>query len=256
MEFVDLETAQRAEGLRLVLLKGVPSPWSQAAKAIIEIKGVPALGLRARGDDLAVRAWTGIPNAPVALYAGEPPRSGWAEILALLERLEPARPLVPHDIEARLRMFGLAHELMGQEGLMWNARLLLIERSFASGGTRGFPQPVAEHLAARYGYRAGCSDAARAQLAACLSLLGKQLRQALDAGGSYYFGTELSALDVYSAAAMDALEPLPHDQCPMHPKLRHMFESYREVLQGLIPELLIEHRDEMHRRHMPLPMVL
>src|SRR5688572_3167713 len=28
-------------GLRLVLVRGVPSPWSQAAKAILEIKGLP-----------------------------------------------------------------------------------------------------------------------------------------------------------------------------------------------------------------------
>jgi hypothetical protein len=34
LTIVDLDTAKSADGLRLVLLKGVPSPWSQAAKAI------------------------------------------------------------------------------------------------------------------------------------------------------------------------------------------------------------------------------
>ena len=60
VQFVDLETARNASGLRLVLLRGVPSPWSQAAKAIVEIKGIDALGLWRGAGDAAISSWTGV----------------------------------------------------------------------------------------------------------------------------------------------------------------------------------------------------
>ncbi|HEX4355120.1 MAG TPA: hypothetical protein VHZ95_19445 [Polyangiales bacterium] len=143
MRFVDVETAKASDGVRVVLLKGVPSPWSQAAKAIFEIKGCDALAVwKSAGPD-AVSAWTGVPNAPVVMFANEPPRSGWAEILALAERLAPKPALVPSDIETRIRMFGLSHELMGQQGLAANLRLMIVDSSIASQGQRGFSLPVA-----------------------------------------------------------------------------------------------------------------
>jgi hypothetical protein len=109
---VDLETARKASGLRLVVLADVPSPWSQAAKAIIELKGIDAVAVRMPLNDVAVRSWTGVHNAPVALYEDEPPRSGWAEILALAERLQPEPALIPREPRERTLMHGLSHELM------------------------------------------------------------------------------------------------------------------------------------------------
>lgn len=256
MRFVDLETARHAEGLRLVLLKGVPSPWSQAAKAIIELKGIDALGVWMNASDPAVTAWTGMPNAPVAMYPGEPPRHGWAEILTLAERLAPQPQLVPEDIEARIRMFGLSNELMGEHGLLWNARLMTVEASFHSDGKRGFPVAIAKYLGDRYGYREGCGDAARADVHDTLATLGAQLQAGLDAGGPYYFGPQLTALDIYSATVLDTLSPLPEADCPMHPRLRQAFESQRDEVQGVLPQALIAHRDMMHQRHIPLPLSL
>ena len=62
MRFVDLETAKASSGVRLVMLKGAPSPWSQAAKAIFQVKGVDVLGVWSVPGDQALRAWTGMPN--------------------------------------------------------------------------------------------------------------------------------------------------------------------------------------------------
>ncbi len=76
LTIVDLDTAKSADGLRLVLLKGVPSPWSQAAKAIVEIKGLDAHGVYMQSGDAAIAGWTGIANAPVALFANEAPIPG------------------------------------------------------------------------------------------------------------------------------------------------------------------------------------
>ena len=89
-------------------------------------------------------------------------------------------------------------------------------------------------------------------MAQILQLLARQLEAAR---GPYYFGAALSALDIYAAAAMDTLAPLSHEHCPMHPKTRAAFEARREASPVVMPAGLLEHRDMMHRVHMPLPMV-
>jgi len=40
MEYVDISEAIKADGLRITLVRGVPSPWGQAAKAMMEYKGL------------------------------------------------------------------------------------------------------------------------------------------------------------------------------------------------------------------------
>ena len=81
IEFVELDAARAARGVRLVLLGMVPSPWSEAAKGIFHVKGIDVVATRFRIGDDAVKAWTGIHNAPVVMFDDEPPRSHWADIL-------------------------------------------------------------------------------------------------------------------------------------------------------------------------------
>lgn len=254
MRFVDLDTAKRAEGMRLVLLKGAPSPWSQAAKAIVELKGIDALGVWMRAGDPEVTTWTGIPNAPVAMYRGEPSYSGWAEILNLADRLAPTPSLIPTDVERRIQMFGLANELLGQQGLVWNARLMAVDLGFQTRGQHGWALPAAEYLGSRYGYREGCGPDAAARFEAILGVLDARLLQGQRLTGPYYFGREMSALDIYSATVLDSLIPLPHDACPLPAKTRAAFESRLDAIRPLVPESLLAHRDMMHEQHIPLPM--
>jgi glutathione S-transferase len=254
IKIVDLDTAKSADGLRLVLLKGVPSPWSQAAKAIVELKGLDAYGVYMRGGDAAIAGWTGIGNAPVAMFADEIPYSGWAEILMLCERLAPARPLIPRNVDDRSLMFGFCHELMSQAGLLWNARLLLVETSLSTQGGEGFSMPIAQHLGARYGYRPGCAHDAKEQMVAAVAALDRLLQRNRNADGDYYLGSGLTALDIYSMASIDMLLPLPGDQCPMHPRMRTALESRRGEMEALVPTSLKAHRDFMHRVHVPLPI--
>jgi hypothetical protein len=108
VKFVDLEEARSARGLRLVVQSGVPSPWSEGAKGCLDIKGIDYLALRLRPGDDATRVWTGHHNAPVALYDDEPPRAGWAEILALAERIAPETPLLPAAPQQRVEALGLS----------------------------------------------------------------------------------------------------------------------------------------------------
>ena len=125
MKFVDLEQARSAPGVRLVVVGATPSPWSEAAKGIFVAKGIDGMLVRFLPSDAAVKQWTGFPNAPVLFIDAEPPRANWSEIIEAAERLGGRTSLVPNDADERTRTFGLAHELLGEGGLVWNGRLLV-----------------------------------------------------------------------------------------------------------------------------------
>src|SRR4029079_11722991 len=108
IEYVDFETARTARRLRLVVAKALPSPWSEAAKALFHVKQLPARVVRYRREHEALLAAFGARNVPVVLHDDEPPRTGWAEILALAERLG-GPPLVPADPHQRIALHGLVH---------------------------------------------------------------------------------------------------------------------------------------------------
>jgi glutathione S-transferase len=254
MQFVDVDTARSARGLRLVVMGGVPSLWSEAAKGILRLKAIPFLAVRYTVGDQQVPQWTGIANAPVAINDDEPPRSQWHEILALAERLEPRTPLVPAAAPARAMMFGLSHEICSERGLAWCARLQLVHLSLSSGGARGFPTRVAQHLAARYGYAAELMPWARRRVSESLSFLSEQLARSRHQGHEYFLGPRPTALDVYAATALAPLAPLPPEQCPMHPRLRKAFDDLAAELQSPLPDNLLAHRQLMYERHLGLPL--
>jgi len=68
---------------RIVLVKGMPSSWEQAAKTIFEIKGldyVAAPWLSGEpNDDIVDRG--GEASAPIVAWAGEKPIHRWIDIL-------------------------------------------------------------------------------------------------------------------------------------------------------------------------------
>src|SRR6266849_5074664 len=146
VRFVDLETALASRGLRMAVITTVPSLWSDAARGMAAVKELECLAVAFDPRDETIPRWTGCPNAPVALYANELPRTGWAEILTLLERLGGKVSLVPGDPAERASLFGLSHEVCGEMGLGWIRRFLLLHSSFSSGGSEGFPLPVAKYL--------------------------------------------------------------------------------------------------------------
>jgi glutathione S-transferase len=256
LEFVDVATARDAGGVRLIVLADVPSPWSQSAKAIFEYKGIPAVAVRMQTRDDAVRSWTGMANAPIALYGRELPRTGWAEILGLAERLEPKVPLIPTVSRERVLMHGLSHELMGENGLLWNLRLMTIDASIASSGKLCWPLPLANFLGRRYGHVHGIGSKARARALELLALFDAQLQTARAAGHRYFLGDRPTALDIYAATTMNTIVPLPHELCAMHPVGRTGYEFVQSELGAGIPKSLVEHRDLMYRAHLTLPMQL
>src|SRR6056297_1407851 len=219
-EYIDVETARSLSGLRLVLTAGVPgAPWTEAAKAVFEVKKIPFVRVAQRTGktDTALREWTGHVNAPIAVYDDERPRAGWLEILHLAERLAPTPRLIPEDSKERVLMFGLANELMSEDGLAWCRRLMMFDLALAGeSAVAGFAR-----LRGRdYGYVPQDAERAPARVRQILTLFADQWRAQRDRGSRYLVGDRLSALDLYWATMAAIVDPLPPELCPMPEGLR------------------------------------
>ena len=253
MKFVDVEEARSLEGLRLVLTTGVPGPWGEAAKGILHVKRLPYVAVRQEGggENAALAAWTSQTSAPVAVWNDEPPRTTSLGILFLAERLAPTPPLIPDDPEDRARMFGYCHEIIGEQGLGWSRRLMMLHPILAAAGNAA-PAPL-RRLADKYGYDAAAAEAAPWRVVAILRTLAAQLDRQRLAGRPFLVGTHLTALDVYWATFAAMLEPLPEEQCPMPAGLRALYAATGPVRDALDPALLA-HRDFVYREYLQLPV--
>src|SRR3954470_8129799 len=133
-QYLAAEEAIACRGLRMVVVGQVPSPWGEAAKGIFHVKDIDFAAVRLVYDNEALKSWAQQLSGPVALLDDEPPRSGWAEILMLAERLAPTPGLLPLQPEARARALRLADEFCGQNGLGWNRRLQLVHAGLTQAG--------------------------------------------------------------------------------------------------------------------------
>ena len=239
-------------GLRIVLVKGTPSPWGQAAKTIFEIKGLDYIAAPwLPGEpNTEIEAWGGEASAPIVAWAKEKPISRWIDILYLAERLAPKPSLIPADATQRALMIGLSHEVCGQMGIGWNRRLQLFAPAFASGS----PPPNIARMGGKYGYDENAAKAASERIAESLSALAKQLKSQYDRGVRYFVGDSLSALDIYWAAFANLLDPLPKEHCPMSEALRPAFAANDPLVKEALDSLLLEHRLRIFQAHFRDPM--
>jgi len=150
VQYVSVEDAIKRGGLRMVVVGDVPSPWGEAAKGILHIKGIDWVAVRLAYDSEPLKDWAGQRTGPVAVYEDERPRDGWAEILLLAERLAPTPSLLPADAAERAQVFGLAHEICGEGGLGWARRLQLVHAGLQNAG--GFPARASQYLGKKYGH--------------------------------------------------------------------------------------------------------
>lgn len=253
-QYLSVDEARARSGLRMVVVGHVPSPWGEAAKGILHIKGIEWSAVRLVYDSEALKEWAGERSGPVAIYDDERPRAGWAEILLLAERLAPLPSLLPAEPAARALTFGIAHEICGEAGLGWSRRLQLIRASVQQAG--GFPEQVAKYLGRKYGYSPAAGSAATARVAELLGMLAARLKSQRDNGSRYYLGSSLTAVDVYSATFMALFRPLPQEQCPMSASMRTAFETRDARTEGALDPILFEHRDMMYAAHLQLPLSL
>jgi glutathione S-transferase len=236
IEFVDIATARTAPGVRIVVSGLVPNPWSEATKGLFRIANVPVRAVRRTSDAAEVTAWTGVDNAPVVFHDAEPARTSWAAITALAARLAGPGVVIPEELDARVQTMGLLHEIAGEDGLAWNARLQMIDASITSEGKRSFSLPVGQYLARRYGYTPDAAARGRARAERQLHLLRDRLRAQQALGHAYLGGSRVSALDVYLATFLTPLSPIAPEDCPqLEPALRQAIGTAHEALGGAGP---------------------
>jgi glutathione S-transferase len=258
-EYVDAERARAMPGLRLALTTGVPGPWGEAAKGVFHAKKISFVRVAqtAGADNDALYAWTGYRNAPVAVYEDEPPRTAWAEILWLAERLAPEPSLLPADPDDRVRCLGLAEELLGVGGFGWNRRLMLLRPGMGDSDTP--PEAMRATLgrmARQYGYSRAAADSAPRRVTQILGVLSRQLSAQRAKGRRYLIGERLSAVDVYWAAMAGMVAPLPADVCAMPEMMRGFYGNQGPEIAAALDPALLEHRDRIYREHMEFPLAL
>lgn len=239
-------------GLRIVLVRGMPSPWGQAAKTIFEIKGLDyvAAPLEPGSANGEIVAWCGENSGPIVAWSDEKPIHRWTDILYLAERLSPEPALIPAEASQRALMIGLSNEICGELGIGWNRRLQLLSPAMETGNP---PEGVAR-MGGKYRYNRADAEAAGARTAGSLRALTAQLQSQRARGLRFFVGSALSALDIYWAAFMNLLDPLPKEKCPMPDDWRPRFVATDPQIKAALHPILFEHRDEMFARHFRSPM--
>ena len=241
-------------GLRIVLVKGLPSPWGQAAKTIFEIKGLEYIAAPwlVGESNAEIVAWGGEESAPIVAWAKEKPIHRWIDILYLAERLAPKPSLIPANASQRALMIGLSHEICGEMGIGWNRRLQLFAPAFASGN----PPDGIRRMGGKYGFNERDAKAAGERIVASLAALAGQLKTQYTRGTRYFVGDSLTALDIYWTAFANLLDPLPKEQCPMPDEWRPAFTLSDPLVKAALDPLLLEHRSRIFREHFRDPMEL
>jgi glutathione S-transferase len=258
LTYVELEEARKIQGLRLVLSKGVPGPWGEAAKAIFNYKSIDfaAVAHLPLQDNSLVAAWTGVGNAPVAMYNSERPRSGWVEILLLAERLTPEPGLIPSNEEDRARMFGIAHAICSEDGFGWNRRITMLhigdERAERKGRDNSANAQILQ-LKHRYRDESDIGVGIR-RTVDILDFLASVLQKQRQLGSPWFVGNHLTAADIYWAAFSNMVAPLSPDICPMPEFYRDINSDICDAERKALAPILIEHRDRVIRDHFKLPM--
>lgn len=259
IETVDVATAREQDGLRLVLSAGVPGPWGEAARGLLQAKGLSWVRVRQAPGfaNEELEAWTGHANAPQLVYNDEPARCEPSGMIFLLEKVRPEISLVPEDPELRASMFGFIHELAGEMGFGWSRRLMMLHSSAQLPPEMTAPiREVLDRLGERYGYSAEAAEKAPGRVSEILRMLTAQLQQQKQQGSPYFLGETLTAIDIYWAAFAALLEPLPDAVCAMPAGLRSQYHVTDESIRVGGDAILLDHRDFIYENTLELPIDL
>ena len=257
-QYVEVEQAIGMSGLRVVLSPGVPGPWSESAKGILYVKKIPYVKVRqvVGGENEPLRKWTAQETAPAFVYNDERPRSIWSDQLYLAERIAPNPALIPAQIDDRIRMFGLANELCGENGLGWARRLMILQESLANPNLPEAGRKFSTFMGQKYGYTPERAAAAPQRVAAIVTSFAGQLEAQRQRGSRFLIGDRLSALDIYWACFAALLHPLPENLCPMPQSFRRMYDCNDPVVMHAVVPELFAHRNFIYREYLELPVDL
>ncbi|MEO0413136.1 MAG: hypothetical protein AAF221_14990 [Pseudomonadota bacterium] len=253
MQYLSVEEAKALPGLRLVLTRGVPGPWGEAAKAVLRARHVDFVAAEqlAGEDNTALAQWTGVRNAPVAIYNDEAPRTGYLDILMLAERLGSGVSLLPADPQQRFMALGIASEICGHNGFGWAVRLLLFQQLYSDPPIDPGLPAAQQQLCADYGFTKGAVVGAADRACQILGNLDCLLK---DNPSGYLVGERLTAADLYWATFSMIISPLPHRDNPMPDQLRGLYDCQSAQILNAFTPALKAHRDRIYTNHIGLPL--
>jgi hypothetical protein len=268
LNYIPIAEARRMSGLRIVLgAYPIPGPWRESCKGVFYVKGLEYVPVRTGNDgssDLALGMdgtqselieWTGQASAPVVTWNDERPRSSWIDQLNLAERLAPNPSLIPADMDERVRMFGLANELLGENGLVWVKRLLMVDGPLKSLPADDRQRAFWIFLGEKYGYGPAAAERAAQRIEAVVTAFANQLTAQQARGRRYLIGDRLSALDIYWAACCGILDPMPPERCPMADAFRGTYGNTDPRIGKALTRELRAHRDFIYDEHLEMPIV-
>ena len=252
MDYLTVEEARERNGVRLVLTAGVPGPWGEAAKYILDFKniGYAPVYQEGGGENAALEVWTGQTSAPVLVDDGLPPVSHWLDLLMSAERIAPEPALLPAGMGARSSALGLAALIAGVDGFGWNRRLQM----FAPLMAMDEPPPPIARLMGKYGWSEESHAAAGEKLTDILGELDRVLTAQSARGSAFFVGDSVSAVDLYWASFSGMLKPLPPEQNPMPDFLRATYEAVDDSLAAAFTPVLEAHRDSIYEHYITLPL--
>ena len=248
MKYLPVDEARQLPGLRLVLTAGVPGPWGEAAKYMLQHKGLAYVPVHqdGGGENAALRDWTGQTSAPAAVQDDLPPVSHWLDLISFIDRLSPHKPLLPQDAASKLQVIGLSNLIAGVDGLGWNRRLHML------APLMGMDEPPEAIL--RLSEKYGWSDHALALADEKLVDICAVLDRALAQDGDYFLGALPCATDFHWAAFSGMLEPLPQAVNPMSEWMRTAWSNASDAVLAGLTSRLVAHRDMMFERHITTPL--
>ncbi|MCB1645847.1 MAG: hypothetical protein KDI36_10350 [Pseudomonadales bacterium] len=244
-KFITLEeAAAMTTGTRVTFIPGIPALYAEALKNICYVKGVPLIRVlhplmgtdKVTGKDRQARLYelTSQTSLPTMFHDTERPRNVWLEQLGLAERIGAADAprLIPADLSQRVEVMGLCEIVLGEDGMVWNMRIL-----------------ADSPLAQKYGYSDQANATAPQKVAAVIQLLDQKLAVQEERDSPYLVGTSITAADVYWATMSMSVSPPPPEIMPVTQQNRGMLKYFG--LNGQIPVIAeaLSPRIKKHQRY-------
>ena len=256
-EFISLEEAAKmTEGTRITFIPGIQAIYAEALKNICYVKKIkvirvlhPFMGIdKKTGKDRQASLYelTSQTSLPTMFHDEERPRNVWIEQLALAEEIgsSDSIDLIPDNFQERADMFGLCAIVLGEDGLVWNMRIL-------SDGP----------LARKYGYSDDASSKAPSKMAEIIRLIDLKLKKQEEKGSKYLIGDKISAADVYWSTISMTILPASLEIMPKTKQNEGMlffFEANSKIpeIKEVLSDRILSHRDYILKTYCETPAVL
>ena len=257
LEFITLDkAAEKKSGTRVTFIPGMQALNTEALKNICFVKKVPLIRAlhplmgvdKETGEDRQARLYelTSQSSLPTMFHEDERPRNVWIEQLSLAENIgsSDSLKLIPSNIQDRVDMFGLCAVILGEDGLVWNIRIL-----------------SDNPLARKYGYSEEASAQAIDKIVEIISMIDRRLEAQEKLGSKYLVGTSLSAVDIYWSTMVMSTISTPPEIMPRTQQNQGMlmwFEANSKIpeIEKVLTKRIEEHQHYILKTYSETPAIL